>query len=65
MIKAEITTPEAMAQDQIREDISRTPLERLDLAFRLSDFALEIQKKRGITSQKKSSAIQWIELQKI
>ena len=63
MNKAKITSPEAMAQDQIMEDISMTPLERLELAFQISDFALEIQQKRR-TSEEESSSIQWIELHK-
>jgi hypothetical protein len=63
MNKAKVTTPEAMRDDQIMEDISMTPLERLDLAFRLSDFAVNIQKKQE-PAKEKSPGIQWIELRK-
>ena len=61
--KAKITSPEAMRQDQITDDMTMTPLERLELAFQLSDFAHEInQHAKAITPE--PSTIQWIELGK-
>jgi hypothetical protein len=50
-----------MAQSQINEDISMTPLQRIELAFQISDFALEIQRtQEGVKEE--PSTIQWIEL---
>lgn len=40
-----------------------TPLERLDLAFRISDFALSLQGDRE-TLKGEQSSIEWIELDK-
>lgn len=64
MNKAKITSPAAMSEEQIKEDIAMTPLERLTLAFKISDLALELHPNSG-TINEGSSAIQWIELQKI
>jgi hypothetical protein len=64
MNKAKITTPAAMSEEQINEDISMTPVERLNLAFQISAFALALRPDNG-TIHEESSAIQWIELRKI
>ena len=64
MNKARITSQEAMNDDQVREDITMTPLERLNLAFQLSDFALELRATQK-SDMEGSSAIHWIELRKI
>jgi hypothetical protein len=64
MNKAKVTSPAAMSEDQIMEDIAMTPLERLTLAFKLSDFALELRPGNE-TLKEESSSIQWIELRKI
>ena len=40
-----------------------TPLERVTLAFKISDFALE-SRPDNETIEKESSSIQWIELRK-
>jgi hypothetical protein len=64
MNKAVITSPEAMSEEQIKEDIAMTPLERLTLAFKISDFALELRPDNE-TIEEESSSIQWIELRKI
>lgn len=63
MNKATITSPAAMSEDQIKEDIAMTPLERLTLAFKISDFARQIHPRDEII--KEESTIQWIELRKI
>ena len=41
-----------------------TPLERLELAFHISDFAVELHRERE-TSKEESTSIQWIELHKV
>jgi hypothetical protein len=64
MNKAKITSPAAMSEEQIKEDIAMTPLERLNLAFQISDFALELHPNQE-TIKTESSSIQWIELHKI
>jgi hypothetical protein len=64
MNKAIITSPAAMSEEQIKEDIAMTPLERLTLAFKISDFALELRPDNE-TIEEESSSIQWIELRKI
>lgn len=64
MNKAKITSPEAMSEEQVKEDISMTPLERLNLAFQISDFALELRPNSEITEEEPSS-FQWMELRKI
>ena len=52
-----------MDQERVMEDISMTPLERLELAFQLSDLAQEIQADQRLVI-KESTNIQWIELPK-
>ena len=64
MNKAKITSPADMSVEQVREDIAMTPLERLTLAFKISDFALELCPDNDIIEEE-SSSIQWIELRKI
>jgi hypothetical protein len=64
MNKAVITSPTAMSEEQIKEDIAMTPLERLTLAFKISDFAVELRPDNE-TTKEESSSIQWIELRKI
>ena len=64
MNKAIITSPAAMSEEQIKEDIAMTPLERLTLAFKISDFALTFRPSNE-TIKEESSSIQWIELRKI
>jgi hypothetical protein len=63
MNKAIITSPAAMSEEQIKEDIAMTPLERLTLAFKISDFALTLRPSNE-TIKEESSSIQWIELHK-
>lgn len=43
MNKAIITSPAAMSEEQIKQDIAMTPSERLTLAFKISDFALTLR----------------------
>jgi len=64
MNKAKITSPAAMSEEQIKEDIAMTPLERLTLAFKISDFALQLRSTDD-TIKEESSSIQWIELRTI
>ena len=64
MNKAIITSPAAMSEEQIKEDIAMTPLERLTLAFKISDFALQLGPSNEPIKEE-SSSIQWIELRKI
>ena len=64
MNKAIITSPSAMSEEQIKEDIAMTPLERLTLAFKISDFALQLRPSNEIIKEDFPS-IQWIELRKI
>ena len=64
MNKAIITSPAAMSEEQIKEDIAMTPLERLTLAFKISDFALQLRPSNE-TIKEESSSNQWIELRKI
>ena len=64
MNKAIITSPAAMSEEQIKEDIAMTPLERLALAFKISDFALTLRPSDEKIKEE-SSSIQWIELRKI
>jgi len=64
MNRAIITSPAAMSEEQIREDIAMTPLERLTLAFKISDFAITLRPTDD-TIKEESSSIQWIELRKI
>lgn len=64
MKKAIITSPAAMSEEQIKEDIAMTPLERLALAFKISDFAFTLRPSND-TIKEESSSIQWIELRKI
>jgi len=64
MKKAIITSPAAMSEEQIKEDIAMTPLEHLTLAFKISDFALQLRPGNEIIKEE-SSSIQWIELRKI
>lgn len=64
MNKAKITSQAAMSEEQIKDDIAMTSLERLILAFKISDFALELRPDKE-TIEDESSSIQWIELRKI
>ena len=64
MNKAKITSPAAMSEEQIKEDIAMTALERLTLAFKISDFALQLRPTDD-TIKEESSSIQWIELRTI
>ena len=64
MNKAKITSPAAMSEEQVNEDVAMTPLERLTLAFKISDFVLELRRDNE-TNREESSSIQWIELRKI
>jgi len=64
MNKATVTSPKAMREDQVREDIAMTPLQRLELAFQISDFAVAFDREREPSNQNTSS-IQWIELHKV
>lgn len=45
MEKVRIVTIESLSEEQVREDMAMTPTERLEVAFRLSDLAVEIQQK--------------------
>lgn len=64
MNKAKITTLADMSEEQMREDISMTPLERLYVAFQISDFARELRPEQE-TIEEESSSINWIVLRKI
>lgn len=64
MKKATISSPSTMSEDQVSKDISMTPLQRLDLAFKISDFALDFHRD-GKRRKEESTSIQWIELQKV
>lgn len=64
MKKATITSPRKMSEGQVREDISMTPLQRLELAFKISEFAVDLHPDRE-TSKEESKSIQWIVLHKI
>lgn len=48
MEKVKVVSPEEMSQAQGQEDVSMTPLERLEIAFSLSDFAFEVQRGREV-----------------
>ena len=52
-----------MREDQVRVDISMTPLQRLEVAFQISDFAVAFREHE--TSNEDSTSIQWIELHKV
>jgi hypothetical protein len=62
MRKAKITSHEDMSRSQIRQDMSLSPMERVEIALQLSDLALKITKTR--TSQEEFTSIRWIELHK-
>lgn len=64
MNKAKITSPAGMSEEQVQEDIAMTPVERLALAFKISDFARELRPEIE-TLEEESSSIQWIEPRKI
>jgi len=64
MNKARITSLAAMGDEQVKEDMTMTPLERLILAFQISDFALEVRRNHEI-NEEESGSIQWIELHKV
>ena len=53
-----------MSEDQVREDNSMTPLQRLELAFKISDFTIDLHPHRETTNEEVTS-IQWIELHKV
>jgi len=53
-----------MTEDQVKEDTSMTLLHRLELAFKISDFSVELHPNREI-SKEISPSIQWIELHKV
>ena len=53
-----------MSKDQVTEDISMTPLQRIELAFKISDFALDFHRD-GERRKEESTSIQWIELHKV
>lgn len=63
MDKAEIISPEAMAVKQADEDIAMTAVQRLTLAFQISEFAAELHLKKSQTEMN-SSSILWIDLKK-
>ena len=60
MKRAKLTSPKAMAHEQIMEDIAMTPSQRLEVAFEISDFALAVHQRKQF-KKKDSSSIQWIE----
>jgi hypothetical protein len=64
MRKAKITSPAAVSEEQLKEDIAMTALEHLTLAFKISDFALELRPDNE-TFDGESSYIQWIEPRKV
>ncbi len=59
-IKAEFFNPTLSSDEKVRDDISMTPQQRLSLAFRLADIALEIRK--GQIPPSKDENIIWHEL---
>ncbi|HEX8039018.1 MAG TPA: hypothetical protein VF490_07690 [Chryseosolibacter sp.] len=64
MNKAKITSPAAMSEEQLKEDIAMTPLERLTLAFKISDFARDLRPDKE-SIKEESPSIQWLEVRKI
>jgi len=63
MNQARFLSPQAMSEQQLRDDMALTPLERIQISFTLSRFAEAIHK--GLHSkQEPPSAIPWIELRK-
>ncbi len=64
MNKAKITSPAAMSEEPVKEDISITPLVRLTLAFQISDLAIELHQNHE-TVEEETSSIQWVELNQI
>ena len=52
-----------MSENQVSEDISMTPLQRIELAFKISDFAVDLHRDRE-TRKEESMSIHWIELHK-
>lgn len=61
MNKAKVTSPQIMSEEQLKEDISMSPMERLNLAFQISDFALELHPVPE-NFEDDPSPIRWIEL---
>lgn len=59
-MKASITTMKQMTEEQIAKDLSLTSLQRLELAFQLSELAAEIQKKHQYNDN--PAGINWIDL---
>lgn len=59
-IKAELFIPEKSADEKIKEDMSMTPVQRMSLAFRLADFAMEFRLNKKLPSKKDN--IRWHEL---
>lgn len=55
MNKAKITSPAGMSEEQLKEDIAMTPIERLTLAFEISDFALELRPDNESIEEESSS----------
>ena len=55
MNKAKITSPAGMSEEQLKEDIAMTPIERLTLAFKISDFALELRPDNESIEEESSS----------
>ena len=44
-----------MSEEQLKEDIAMTPIERLTLAFKISDFALELRPDNESIEEESSS----------
>lgn len=53
-----------MSEEQLKEDMAMTPLERLELAFQISDFALALRQQHDAVKEEPSTT-PWIELRKI
>lgn len=65
MSKAKIISLAAMSDEQVKEDMKMTPLERITLAFQISDFAMEVRRDKNASNDEESNSIQWIELRKL
>jgi hypothetical protein len=65
MNKAKITSLAAMSDEQVKEDMKMTALERLTLAFQISDFAIVVCRNHETNKEEESKSIHWIELRKV
>ncbi|MDZ4844725.1 MAG: hypothetical protein SH857_04155 [Chitinophagales bacterium] len=59
-IKVEFFSPANSSDEKIKEDMAMTPQQRMSLAFRLADFAMEFTPDKTLPSKK--DKISWREL---